>query len=259
MFVRGLTGNKPLTAVPMDARHLLWSPDGSALVAAETRTGPGESRYPADWLITPGTGEKKALDLPPGYVHDWSPDGAGFLMSVADPDGKRKPRLAVVGWDGRKETTLQARSPCWPEVARFSPDGRAVLAGLFADEESDEWQKSLPRLYAIDVATKAKREVPGVPLNASVTEVCWSPDGEQIAYQWKPIPADLGKRKFSEVKPEELAVETGEEFVTRGRPRWRGRPGRRVGKRGRERGHHHRDRLAVIRGCSTCGIRLPSG
>ena len=93
------------------------------------------------------------------------------------------------------------------------PDGRTVLFGMPKDGKSEEWIKSLPRLYILDVHSKTKQELPDVPLNASITEVCWSPDGKRIAYKWRPIPSDIGKRVFREVKGDELQMET-EEFVT---------------------------------------------
>jgi dipeptidyl aminopeptidase/acylaminoacyl peptidase len=133
------------------------------------------------------------------------------LGDEAVPPGRRR---AAASRDGKAETTLQQmKHPCWLELARFSPDGRTVVFGMPADEQSEEWIASLPRLFVLDVATKRKREPRDIPLNASITKACWSPDGKRIAYQWRPIPLEIGKRKFREVKSEELEVET-EEFVT---------------------------------------------
>jgi RNA polymerase sigma factor (sigma-70 family) len=212
LFIRDLTAKDKPTAVDISVRHICWSPDGSKLLAVEHPAGERDNPQPGHWLIDPKTGEKVQLSLPPGHVHDWAPDGTGFLMSVLDAK-QEEARLAVVSRDGKTETTLyRMKRPCWLEMCRYSPDGRTVLLGLPADEKSDEWLKSLPRLFLLDVATKQKREVAEVPLNASVTVVCWSPDGKRIAYLWRPVPEPLTGKRFSDLTEEERVVET-EEFV----------------------------------------------
>ena len=133
-------------------------------------------------------------------------------MSVLDVK-KEDARLSAVSRDGKEETVLmRMKYLCWLEVCRFSPDGRRVLFGMREDEKSEEWLKTLPRLFVLDLATKEKRELADVPLNASITEVCWSPDGKRLAYKWRPVPLPLAKKRFQDLTDDERAVET-EEFV----------------------------------------------
>jgi RNA polymerase sigma factor (sigma-70 family) len=213
VYICSLANEKKPLAVPVPARHLCWAPDESKLLAVEHPASERNETRPNHWLIDPKTGRLEQLTLPYGHVHDWSPDGKSFLMSVLDPK-QTGARLAVVSCDGKMVTTLQQmKHPCWLELACFSPEGRTVLFGMPADEQSEEWIASLPRLFVLDVATKTKREPREIPLNASITKACWSPDGKRIAYLWRPIPLEIGKRKFQEVKSEDLEVET-EEFVT---------------------------------------------
>jgi Tol biopolymer transport system component len=204
VVVRDLDGGKFATTIDVDVENLCWAPDGRSLVATCCEV---EGKSNAEHVrIDLATQTVSKLPWPADVVVvDWSADGKSV---VVDRDGSSESvrQFALMTADGKRVTeltTYDART--WGGAARLSPDGKKLL---YSDVPPDvkEDNGMTRRLYVLDVATKKKAEVAGVPLNATVFWCCWSPDGKRIAYTWRQRHAELAKKQM--LSDEDVAIET---------------------------------------------------
>ncbi|HYH65552.1 MAG TPA: hypothetical protein VD866_12720, partial [Urbifossiella sp.] len=183
-----------------------WARDGRSLVA--TCCEPGEANPRAEHVrIDLATQTVTRLPWPADVVLvDWSADGRHVVVA-REGETLATSRLALMTPDGTRVTDLTTYDGrAWGGVARLSPGGKTLLYSDVPPGATDNRHGMTRRLYALDVATKRKAEVAGVPLNATVFWCCWSPDGKRIAYTWRQRHAALAGKE--EVSGEDAAVET---------------------------------------------------
>jgi RNA polymerase sigma factor (sigma-70 family) len=207
--VRDLDGGKfaTTTTIDVDAEDLCWVPDGRSLVATTCEPGEGKPLRAEHVRIDLATRTVSKLPWPPDLVPvDWSADGKSVVVDRDGPTPATR-RLALMTADGKRVTDLTAYDAgTWGGVARLSPDGKKLLYSDVPPDVQDDHHGMTRRLYVLDVATRKKAEVAGVPLNATVFWCCWSPDGKRIAYTWRQRHAELAKKET--LSDEDAAIET---------------------------------------------------
>ena len=207
MVVRDLDGGKFATTIDVDAKALCWAPDGRALVATTCEPGEGNPLKAEHVRIDLATRTVSKLPWPADVAPvDWSADGKTVVVDREGPTPTTG-RLALMTADGERVTDLTTYDAAvWGGVARLSPDGKKLLYSDVPPVVKDDRHGMTRRLYVLDVATRKKTEVAGVPLNATVFWCCWSPDGKRIAYTWRQRHAELAKKQA--LSDEDAAVET---------------------------------------------------
>jgi RNA polymerase sigma factor (sigma-70 family) len=212
VMVRDLDGGKFATSVDLNAMYLLWAPDGKSLVATSYVTeiwAPLKVEH-ARVDLTARTVSKLPWPDDVVPVH-WSADGKTVVV-VREGEARSKGHLGLMTADGKRVTELaDITAADWHGHGyRLSADGAKVLFSDVPPEGKDDFRGMTSRLYVLDVATRKKTEVPGVPLNATVFWSCWSPDGKKIAYTWRQRHEDVVKRLAGRqvADPDDVAVQT---------------------------------------------------
>jgi dipeptidyl aminopeptidase/acylaminoacyl peptidase len=151
---------RPLAAAAVSDDSPRWSPDGRFVAFRSERARPGAKGDEADeakrqiWLIRPDGGEAVPLTSAPGSVSafEWSHDGRtiGFLAREPKSEARRK----------REKDKDDAWTP-----SELHPWGR---------------------LWVIDVATKAARQLTSGELH--VSGFALAPDGSRAAFSGQPTP-----------------------------------------------------------------------
>jgi RNA polymerase sigma factor (sigma-70 family) len=188
VYVRGLDEPEPGTDLNVEGQAVMWSPDGTQLIAEEFISAADPKAIKIiHWLVDVKTKEKTALKLPENHwVTDWSRDGKHFVTTALGSEkGERTSRLHVMNRDG---TEAQALTDGRQLVVggRLSPDGRKVLY-LAPDPERKKKVRSGLGLFVLDVQSRKSLRVEGQPLNGEFMGFCWSPDGKHIAYAWRQV------------------------------------------------------------------------
>ncbi len=107
----------------------VWSPDGSHVAYASTRSG-GTGLYQR---ATNGSGSEQVLLEPSGKrsLDDWSPDGRFLLYSQVD--ARTRSDLWVIPLTGTRTPTVYVNSEFNETHGQFSPDGHWIA---YASDES---------------------------------------------------------------------------------------------------------------------------
>jgi dipeptidyl aminopeptidase/acylaminoacyl peptidase len=187
-----------IVGYPYEAQLFSWCPDGTKLVfASQVPSGSIPSEIPKATSEQPQSESEKPLVLttstPPEvaisgvFSHGFS--GEVFWASWEKPESKTKPnsppvqrinQLFIV--DVRTKTIRRLTND---EVGYFnpdwSPDGKEIVASSTATVSPTVFVAEDSPIYAIDVASGAKRPVV-TTAGGDKRLPKWSPDGRQIAY-----------------------------------------------------------------------------
>jgi Tol biopolymer transport system component len=188
VYVRGLDEPEPGTDLNVEGQDVIWSPDGTQLIAAEFVSAPDPKAIKIiHWLVDVKTKEKTALKLPENHwVTDWSRDGKHFVTTTFGFEkGERTGSLHLMNRDGTEAQTLTDGRRL-VVGGRLSPDGRKVLY-LAPDPERKKKVRGGLGLFVLDVKSRKSLRVEGQPLNGEFMGFCWSPDGKRIAYAWRQV------------------------------------------------------------------------
>jgi eukaryotic-like serine/threonine-protein kinase len=101
----------------------VWSPDGTSIAFASTRSGQARVYVkPAD-----GLGEEQVLTDQPGTPTSWSPDGRSLLFSGVGRNGSAD--IWVLSNPGRPDATPRPvlATDFIEQAGQFSPDGRWIV------------------------------------------------------------------------------------------------------------------------------------
>ena len=142
------------------------------------------------FLIDVKTKEKTVLNLPNNHIiTDWSrerkilPDPA---VRNTPSDSALQIRYHLMNLDGTEhESQLTLTRRTLSGMGRFSPDGKRVLFGtvpLPIKDQKIDYKKTT--LAVLDISTGKTTKLEDLPRNADVRNLCWSPDGKQIAFVW---------------------------------------------------------------------------
>ena len=190
------SGNAPMTRVTFDATQdnnsPIWSPDGSSVAYASTRSGKnGLYRKPAN-----GTGtEEKLLEVDAGASPvSWSADGKLLVYSTNDPQtgrdiwalpvtGERKPFAIIQGQraqvmpqvsrDGKWLAYLSDESGRYEVYVTSFPSGqgRWQLTTQGSSNESVRWRADSKELFY--TSSIEPRKMMAIPVNPSGTTFQW--------------------------------------------------------------------------------------
>lgn len=155
------------------AGTISWSPDGCCIVLTHNLASSNNIE-----IVNTSDGTAQSLQaLVPGTSAMWSPDGGWIAYRLFTPGHD------LLGYDrqaGGFRSLIPADVPDSVEgsparyPARWSPDGRYLLAQMVSRENGDG------RLLLIDMTTATSRILPTG--DASAWTGRWSPDGSQILY-----------------------------------------------------------------------------
>jgi RNA polymerase sigma factor (sigma-70 family) len=146
------------------------------------------------------TGKSEVLDLPlDSIVLDCSRDGKTFVAAWPMVEKNYHYHLGLVALGKKKPLALTEMELFWsvvPIVGRLSPDETTIL---FLDSDPGRpdayrWKHSF-RPFLIDVKSRKRTTVEGMPETGRAYGAAWSPDGRRIAYTSWNIPADILKQE----------------------------------------------------------------
>lgn len=149
-----------------------WSPDGRTLAYQSDQAGNWDI-----WVSQVGssqaanrTPDSPADDLGPA----WSPDGQ-WISFFSHREGGGYFVMPSVGGRPRKVFSWPKSDP-YPTPAQWSPDSTQLAFAL--------GQRVEPWLEILTLASSVSRKLPlpGMPLNNSIVDIGWSPDGRWLAY-----------------------------------------------------------------------------
>lgn len=180
--------------VPAARVQIAWAADGRSVVLTKWLSlAPVTTE---NVRLDLATGRSEALDLPPdSIVLDCSRDGKRFVAAwpVVGPDYRY--HLGLVEAGRRQPLPLTELELYWtvvPLVGRLSPDESTIL---FLDSDPGRpdayrWRHSF-RPFLIDVTTRTRAAVEGMPATGRAYGAAWSPDGRRVAYTSWNVPADI--------------------------------------------------------------------
>jgi Tol biopolymer transport system component len=162
-----------------------WSPDGRQLAyKSGSRTpapaAPGDkipAPFDAITVLSVETGEQRPVRprMDGGMVHafSWAPDGHTFLVGGGTGAGPRAKGVFKVDRDnGATSTLVSSPMDTGVQMPSLLPDGHSVVFAI-------KWQTIVVR----NLDTGEQRTLFETGSNGSLTSLCVSPDGKQIAFR----------------------------------------------------------------------------
>ena len=182
-----LSHQRQITFGPSDNSFPAWSPDGSRIAFQSHRTDPDptdEIDIQEIFTMRPdGSDVRQITDLAsdtekPG----WSPDGRWLLFASSGADYPRSMGIYIVRSNGsgapRRLTRLSGTS-FWQELARFSPDGKAIEYTEYRPAANpDEPEESALIIARADGSHP--RQI--TPWELRAVDADWSPDGRRLVF-----------------------------------------------------------------------------
>ncbi len=157
----------------------VWAPDGSHIVYATARAGPGTTLFEK---AASGAGDEEPLLTEPdrapilGMPSDWSRDGRYILVASSSPDtGGDLVLLPLRGTERKPVPFLQTKAD--ERDAQFSPDGHWVV---YSSNESGNWE-----VYVIGFRAPGSAGAAEGKWQVSTgggREPRWRRDGKQLFY-----------------------------------------------------------------------------
>jgi RNA polymerase sigma factor (sigma-70 family) len=215
VMIRDLDGGKFATSIDVPAMYLLWMPDGRSLVATSYLEEPWSPLRTEHVRIDLVARTVTKLEWPDTIVPvGWSPDDKSVAVIREGPE-RPTGHLQLMSADGKQVidlTTLHLGSRGWwrGNGHNFSPDGKRLLFSDILPQAAGPNHFPAVRLFTLDLTSKKRTEVAGVPMNADVCWSCWSPDGKKIAYTWRQRHEELAREleKKEVIEPADVAIET---------------------------------------------------
>ena len=152
-----------------------WAPDGTqiAYVAKQQL-----------WVVDIATGEPRRIDdVGPAHFPTWRPpDGKEILFRQET----KSPVIFAISPDGASKRRLVSKTPANNEFdyqgIALAPDGAHLTFTRWLQDVPDVATKGwLPRVFDLDIATGAERELPTEP-GTGQRGAAYSPDGTLVAY-----------------------------------------------------------------------------
>ena len=182
-----LTHQHQITFGPSDNSFPAWSPDGTRIAFQSHRTDPD----PTDdidiqeiFTMRPdGSDVRQITDLAsdtekPG----WSPDGRSVLFATSGADYPHSMGIYITRSNGsgapRRLTRLSGTS-FWQELARFSPDGKAIEYTEYRPAANPDEPDESALLIARSDGSHPKQIT---PWELRAADADWSPDGRRLVF-----------------------------------------------------------------------------
>lgn len=193
----GETEAKPLAEDVEPIRPPVWAADGrSVLVTGYERDSKGKWTEPLGvWAVGVADGKRAKADLPAGHV-PLAVTTSAVLTQLMKADGPKvvPESYLIPAKDGKvsgdpAKLLGEGRLVFYP---RLSPDGKRLgcVAVEYAQVEAvpgDGWladrEKGREHLV-VDVRTGKSGAIAGIPDEASLYGLAWSPDGKRLGYVW---------------------------------------------------------------------------
>lgn len=142
-----------------------WSPDENYFAVnrfTNTKTAP---------LFLVNNADGTAVQITKAYVQennfDWSPDGSKLVVAEYDLDNIDKGQIYIISPNNLDKVAI---APSFALSLQWSPDGNTIL-----------FQGISRNLSIVDLDTMTTGPLL-LPLNLSITDASWSPNGQTIAF-----------------------------------------------------------------------------
>lgn len=159
------------------SEDMAWAPDNQSILLVRAA---GSSAPRRDLVVASidGRGRRTVGQVEAGGV-DWAPDGQRFAICDRPEGGSGGTLIYLLAIDGQSRrplTTNPLNEPWRDRRPRFSPDGSQV-----AFIRRVEWEGlDSEELFVVDVGQGRERQLTFD--NARITDVDWSPNGQELLY-----------------------------------------------------------------------------
>ncbi len=149
-----------------------WSPDGRAMAYQSDESG--------NWDIwVTQVGSKQAVNRTADSPADdcfptWSPDGQ-WIAFFSAREGNGYFIMPAVGGKARKVLSWPTGMD-YPIAAQWSPDGRQLVCAR------DQFTRPYLEIVTLEGGAVRQLPLPQRPINNTVLDISWSPDGQWLAY-----------------------------------------------------------------------------
>lgn len=167
----------PLSVKLQKSEDMAWAPDNRSIVLVRPDGSSGQRRNLVLATID-GRAGRTVGQVEAGGV-DWAPDGQSFAICDHPEGSSASTLIHILSVDGQSKRALTTSSPDEPRHdrrPRFSPDGSLVV---FIRQV--EWEGGTSEaLFIVDVAQGRERQLTFD--HARITDVDWSPNGEELFF-----------------------------------------------------------------------------
>ena len=223
-----LSHQRQITSGPSSSSFPAWSPDASRIAFQSNRTDPDPNddlEIQDIFTMRPdGSGLRQITDSDgdsekPG----WSPDGRWLLYAASGPDYPRTMGIYLTRSDGsgapRRLTRLTGTS-FWQELARFSPDGKAIEYTEYRPAANPDEPEESALIIARSDGSHPKQMT---PWELRAVDADWSPDGRRLVFASRLASRDFIQsvavvdadgRHLRELTPDDGLTFDGDVFVS---------------------------------------------